>query len=349
MISPLNAPEGAAVLPLVGLEADNLLAFVALLGLLRALEIARPTWRPRASWRGSPWIAHLHVAESADETRVAQAASEGIARLAEFLDVDGRSNVDFDRGGYRGYVERIRQNSTTLALASALTAEMPQKKSGGLQAAPLVMMFGQGHQNFLERIVDIARGKLPKSLAKLKSPPDLNDPRKIAEALFDQWRRVDETPAFRWDPDENQRYAWQYGDPSAAGAAPTVHGANRLAAIGFLSFATAPGERNMGVVGASRDNKGWSFVWPIWFAPLSREAVETLLAHPAVANGEHETVAALGVIEVLGARRIANGKFMNVARAAATSRQVKREGDARWTQYPNRNVFAPDGKRKDID
>jgi len=33
---------------LEGLEPDNLLAFLALLGLLRSLETARPAWRPRA-------------------------------------------------------------------------------------------------------------------------------------------------------------------------------------------------------------------------------------------------------------------------------------------------------------
>jgi hypothetical protein len=35
---------------LEGLEPDNLLAFLALLGLLRALEEARPAWRPRVRW-----------------------------------------------------------------------------------------------------------------------------------------------------------------------------------------------------------------------------------------------------------------------------------------------------------
>jgi hypothetical protein len=319
MTSPLDSLEDVTVLPLPGLEADNLLAFLALLGLLRALEIARPTWRPRVSWQGSPWIAHLHLAEPADETQVAQAASEGIARLAEAFDVDGRSNVDFDRETYRSYVERVWQNPTTITLASALTAEMPQKKSGGLQAAPLVMMFGQGHQNFLERLVDVAQGKLPKSLAKVRSPPNLNDPSKIVEALFNQWHRKDETPAFRWDPDEDQRYALQYGDPSAAGAAPTVHGANRLAAIGFLSFVIAPRERRAAALGAFHDDEGWSFVWPIWSVPLSRGAIEVLLAHPEVLKGNSELMVKLGVVEILGASRIANGKFMNITRAATLS------------------------------
>ena len=35
---------------LEGLESDNLLCFLALLGLLRALEAARPVWCPRAAW-----------------------------------------------------------------------------------------------------------------------------------------------------------------------------------------------------------------------------------------------------------------------------------------------------------
>jgi hypothetical protein len=35
---------------LEGLEPDNLLAFLALLGLLRAIEVVRETWRPRAAW-----------------------------------------------------------------------------------------------------------------------------------------------------------------------------------------------------------------------------------------------------------------------------------------------------------
>jgi len=42
---------------LEGLEPDNFLAFMALLGLLRALETARPDWCPRAAWdlERAPW------------------------------------------------------------------------------------------------------------------------------------------------------------------------------------------------------------------------------------------------------------------------------------------------------
>jgi hypothetical protein len=42
----------------------------------------------------------------------------------------------------------------------------------------------------------------------------------------------------------------RYDNPSLAGAAPTVVGANRLAVIGFLSFSTAPHTNRMKAVGA---------------------------------------------------------------------------------------------------
>jgi hypothetical protein len=95
------------------------------------------------------------------EADVANAASEGIEKLVALFDIDGRKNVDFDRSSYRKYVERVREDETRAALAAALTVESPEKRAGGLQGAPLVMMFGQGHQNFLERLVAVPRGDLP--------------------------------------------------------------------------------------------------------------------------------------------------------------------------------------------
>jgi len=297
-----------------GLEPDNLLAFLALLGVLRALETARPDWQPRASWKGPPWIAQLHLARPAQQGEVAEAANEGIKRLVRHFNVDGRKNVNFETDDYRAYAKCVRDDTVGAALASSLAAEWPPKKAGGLYAAPLVMMFGQGHQNFLERLVDVPSGKLPNRLRRLKSPPDMGAFDKIAEALFEPWRRKDDADGFRWDPEEDQRYALRYGDPSSAGAALTVIGANRLAAIGLLSFSTAPGER-LQVLGATREDGQWVFVWPIWLQPLSRHGIEALLAHPDLLKGDLNRLGPLDVAEIFRARRIANGKFMNVARA----------------------------------
>jgi hypothetical protein len=319
MKSPHDSKADPFVLELPGLEADNLLAFLALLGLLRALETAKPDWLPRASWKGPPWMARLHLAEATDESAVAKVAAHGIELISAKYDVGKRRDVKFDRAEYRNYAQKLRDDPTTAALAAALTAEVPAKREGGLYAAPLVMMFGQGHQHFLERLVAVPVGELPSRLRNLKSPPNLRDPHKVAEALFKPWARKDDTDGFRWDPEEDQRYAMRFRDPSKEGAALTVHGANRLAAIGFLSCATAPRERGMTVVGAFRDDEGWGFVWPLWSEPLSRYAIEALLAHPDLMQGEPEALRALGVLEVQRARRIANGKYMNVTRARPIS------------------------------
>ncbi len=319
MKSPLAPRADAVVLELPGLEPDNLLAFLSLLGLLRALETANPAWLPSASWRGPPWIACLHLAETANESAVAKAAARGVELLSAKYDVAGRRDVKFDRAEYRNYARKLRNDPTSAALASALAAEVPEKRAGGLNAAPLVMMFGQGHQHFLERLVSVSRGDLPPRLRKLKPPPNMRDPQKFAEALFKPWVRKDDTEGFRWDPEEDQRYALRFGDPSREGAAPTVHGANRLAAIGFLSCATTPRERRMTVVGAFRDDEGWGFAWPIWSEPLSRCAIEAFLAHPALMHRAPLDLRVLGVQEVQCARRISNGKYMNVTRARPIS------------------------------
>src|SRR5262249_42668965 len=172
------------------------------------------------------------------------------------------------------------------------------------------MMFGQGQQYFLERLVEVPSGRLPNRHSKLTSPPDFAAASKITEALLEAWRRDDDADGFRWDPEDDQRYALRYGEPSRDGAAPTVVGANRLAAIGFLSFATAPNQRGMKAVGAAYEGRAWSFVWPIWLPRLSRFGIEALLVHPDLAAGERDRSRALGVVEIYRARRISNGKFM---------------------------------------
>jgi hypothetical protein len=247
-------PEGQVFsLPMPGLEPDNLLAFMALMGLLRALEVARPDWRPRASWKGPPWIAHLELAVHADRNEAARAANDGILTLVmHFTSIRTIVKTLF----YFGRVSDLRpadaKRSVEAALASAPWSRL--RKNGDLQAAPLVLMFGQGHQNFLERLIDVPSGTLPSRLRKLKTPPDMTAPAKIAEALFQAWRREDDADGFRWDPADDQLYALRYEDPSLSGAALTTIGANRLAAIGFLSFWTVPSHWEVQSVGGVRED-----------------------------------------------------------------------------------------------
>jgi hypothetical protein len=73
---------------LEGLEPDNLLAVMALIGLLRALEEARPDWAPRAFWDvdAHPWRPVLTLAQPQTQAAVADAAAEGVKRLGAALE-----------------------------------------------------------------------------------------------------------------------------------------------------------------------------------------------------------------------------------------------------------------------
>ena len=67
-----------------GLEPGNLLAFLALLGLLRALEEAAPAWRPRVAWSVDtpPVRPVLSLAKAAGKRAIAATAGEGVLKLA---------------------------------------------------------------------------------------------------------------------------------------------------------------------------------------------------------------------------------------------------------------------------
>ena len=91
---------GHTIHRLEGLEPDNLLAFMALLGLLRALEAARPSWYARVFWTVDepPLRPALRVPAEADKTAVAEAAAEGLNDLAKCHDFEGLKDLALESG-----------------------------------------------------------------------------------------------------------------------------------------------------------------------------------------------------------------------------------------------------------
>jgi hypothetical protein len=138
----------------------------------------------------------------------------------------------------------------------------------------------------------------------------------MGEALFQPWSRQDPTPAFRWDPAEDMRYALRADDPSGD-KTTTQHGANRLAVLGLSVLTVTPARRGgqvrLQLLGASTGREV-AFFWPIWREPASLAAIRALLTHPALSLGPGG-LAHLGVEQVRCARRISVGKFRNFARA----------------------------------
>ena len=313
-----------------GLEPDNLLAFLALLGLLRTVNVAKPDWQARVSWTvcEPPLRPVLHTPEAIDGDGVARAAADGLNVLAQHHKFDGLKDLVFspeDAAKYlRQAAETANQDRYTADLWASLMSDAAISRDGKkAESTPLCLMFGQGHQHFLERLASIPRQKAPPDRGGRQNKITVSEIGCLRETLFMPWERPDATQSFRWDPNEDVRYALRAHNPTDAKTKETTqHGANRLAAVGLSVLTAVPRQRYGGtrlvILGGHRQRDG-SFVyrWPIWWVPISLACIRALLGHPGLER--RETLAALGIAEIRQARRISAGKFMNFTRAEPVS------------------------------
>lgn len=329
-------PEAVSHHRLDGLESDNLLAFLALLGLLRSLDAADrereedQKLRPRAYWDTArlPLRPVLCIARPATREDLGKVASRGVEILASVSLLRKHKDLSYTHSESRNLFENAAHAATAWdrniadLLASLISdVAVRNNKSDGdarVDPTPLCLLFGQGHQHFLERLVSVPLQPAPppRGTDKLAKAP--SGGQCLTEALFVPWHRSDLTFSFRWDPEENLRYALMPGDPGdPLYKRATQHGANRLAAVALPLLTLVPQSRagrvRPSVIGGHFDSQGFSFSWPIWKSAATLSAIRTLLSHPDLrtTNG----LAHLGVDHVLTARRITTGNFMNFTRA----------------------------------
>lgn len=344
---------------LAGLEPDNLLAFLALLGTLRSLERVRPEWRPRVGWTvdAPPVRPTLTVAEQTTEAEMVAAVAEGLADLASRHDFGELKDLKLSPAEA---AERLRAalsgDRYAADLWAALTSDAAirdRNKGKEAEPTPLCLLFGQGHMHFMSRLASVPQESAPPARGTGRRKVTIGEADCLLEALFESWTRPDATFSFRWDPHEDVRYALRATDPTDSKTKETTqHGANRLAAIGLSSLTVAPRVRGasaqLSVIGGMRERSGgFAFAWPIWRHSISLAAIRSLLGHPGL--GKQATRDALGIVELRRARRISVGKFMNFtraepiqepearARAAAFSRPIRgRRGHGRAGPRPSR-------------
>lgn len=198
-----------------GLEPDNLLAFMALLGLMRALEESQSDWHARVSWTvdAPPLRPLLRVPYGMDEVAVVRAASEGLNGLMELHNFDGISvkMSRMSRECARKTLDAAARNGHPYIADfwSALISDaVIDDKKETVKSTPL-------------RLLDVAQTDFLKSIGKiseLRRPPatrgrNINEHQCLQEALFSHWQRRDkDTPTFRWDPVEYVQHALQWGD-----------------------------------------------------------------------------------------------------------------------------------------
>ena len=323
---------GHAIHRLDGLEPDNLLAFMAVLGLLRTLEEARPGWRPRVFWTidEPPLRPALRVPSAVDRFAVVEAAAEGLNALAARHDFAGLSDLalspDDATRRLRTAAANAKRDRYVADLWSALVCDAATSRDGRkVEATPLCLMFGQGHQHFLSRLASVPRERVPPERGKGRDKRGISETDCLSEALFSPWKRLDKTPSFRWDPSENVRYALRARDPTDPKTRETTqHGANRLAAAGLFALTVVPtrrfGATRLAILGGDRrDGGAFAFGWPVWRHPTGLAGVRALLGHPRLSN--RETRVALGIVEFRQAHRITAGRFMNFTRAETVPEQ----------------------------
>ena len=310
---------------LAGLEPDNLLAFLALLGLLRTLEHVRPAWRPRVAWTvdALPVRPTLTVAAQTTEAEIAAAVAEGLADLASRHDFgrlkDLKLSPEEAAEKLRTAVTRDRYVADLWAALTSDAAVRDKGKAGEAEPTPLCLLFGQGHMHFMSRLASVPKQSAPPARGTGRGKTTIGETDCLREALFEPWTRPDATFSFRWDPHEDVRYALRATDPTDAKTKETTqHGANRLAAIGLSVLTVVPRLRGataqLSVIGGMRERSGsFVFTWPIWRHPISLAAVRSLLGHTGLDRSG--TRDALGIVELRRARRISVGKFMNFTRA----------------------------------
>ena len=313
-----------------GLEPGNLLAFLALLGLLRALEEAAPEWLPKVAWSVDepPVRPVLSLSVPVSVGTIAATAATGVTRLAgrhvfgalkdlRLLEDDATEQL---RAAVRS------GDSYTADLWAALVSDAAVRERNKVKEAeptPLCLMFGQGHQHFLERLSAVPQ-MASFSRGSGRNEEFISPTACVAEALFVPWARPDAMPSFRWDPHEDVRYALRATDPTTVSTKETTqHGANRLAAVGLTALTVVPerraGEARLDVLGGGRDSDGaFTFTWPIWRDPISRAAIRALLGHPNL--NDPATRVALGVVDRQRTSRISFGRYMNFTRAESVSR-----------------------------
>ena len=310
-----------------GLEPDNLLAFMALLGLLRSLEESRPDWHPRVAWtvEDPPLRPLLRVPATVDRDVIVDAAAEGLNALApshDFRDKD----LQFPPDNATRYLQEVAdvedRNRYTAKLWAALTSDAAATRDGKkISPTPLCLMFGQGHQYFLSRLSSVPRQSNPPPQGSGRKKREISEADCLRETLFSEWARGDRTDSFRWDPKEDVRYAYRARNPTdATTKEATQHGANRLAAVGLSEFTVVPVRRSLEVSlavhgGCRLPDGAFAVGWPIWREPASLAGIRAMLGHPRL--NRSETRATFGIVEYRQTRRISVGKYMNFTRAAA--------------------------------
>jgi hypothetical protein len=258
-----------------GLEPDNLLAFLALLGLLRALDIARPEWRSRAYWNveAAPLRPILTTQEPTTPEGVSRSALEG---LLVFRDALRPFSWPRSSGGTAKKAalvsDRSRQRTLSKRCVSALSACTLDRRKRLLWQLRCDLVSVSGSRRTERRkgeAFDTTPMKLPSGqmtfIGAQFDTISICDADDISRSLFYDWVYGHQGSSLRFAPGEARRYAYRASDPSPEGAR-TELGASALSGLGLLAFTMSEAHPYWRMVAYTGSRVEGHISWPIWSA-----------------------------------------------------------------------------------
>ena len=283
---------------LPGLPGDNPLGFLAALGV--QVVIADQNADHRLLWTDDP-IPHpvLSAARSLGEIAravgvLAEAWLDGSA-----LDQSINPGLKLEPDDLREYLRRGRAARSSGSLSACLLAENSLDNNG--KAKPSDLYFAAGQQKFVSMARTI--------LGEVTEEEIVND-------MTKPWSYRSKRVSLMWDCVDDRDHALSAADPTDSSRNPklTNPGAEALAIIGLSRYPCFASSQRTLTQGCSGSWKRGFFVWPLWTAPATARAVQSLLAQvaaPEVDGHRADWYQAWGISRVLQSqiRRSSQGGY----------------------------------------
>ncbi len=314
---------------LIGLDGGNLLGFLAALGTLRVLTLAKPGAEVRMSWVDKRWwtpVIH-HASIGTGEELIAVLELIVTARIAAQPKMKGKKkqadaasdeliakglananlaythdHLDLSLADFRKKLENAAQELDRREVADFFTALGSDCFGENKLDQPATTKFraigGGNNDGFLGFMRTIHLQTVVEHLSK---------------TLFQEWDYSDPPPLMRWDPNEYRPHALRADDPAKDRKRNNVRGANRLAIEALPLFPTVPTAKRLETTAFAKDQ----ITWPIWVEPLNLRTASSLLAAKDIQSPERPIMTQRGIVQVFRARRFTEGQYRNFSPARA--------------------------------